>query len=339
MHKYAVLYHRGCNDGLASAWAAKRYLGDEAIYLPYQYGDKVPDTINGLHLFLVDLSMSTEQLFDLVATRVPSVMVIDHHKSAEADLAPFRTIRGITELNQRLNDESLSEEPKVFKFFSTGHCGAILTWAFFADVSPNDSQARKLMPQQLIYIDDYDRWVKQYPETDVINTWLINGKSDPDRVGQIMSPDRISINREVMLIGQTLIDYDARITRSVIRDYAVYRDHYDATRRVMIKVAWVNAPHHLRNRISDEVLKQEKADIVVCYSMRRDKIIYSLRGNEAVDVSIIAAAFGGGGHPAAAAFAITRDVDHGLPHFALLSPATWRERIRFMWSVFWNRQK
>jgi len=44
--------------------------------------------------------------------------------------------------------------------------------------------------------------------------------------------------------------------------------------------------------------------VVVCYTVRKDKIVYSLRSNEDVDVSSIAEQFGGGGHVSAAAFSV-----------------------------------
>lgn len=333
MHKYAVLYHRGCNDGLASAWMAKQYFGDEAIYLPYQYGDKVPDAVNGLQLFLVDLSMPAEQLIEMAKTRVPSIMVIDHHKTAKDSLKDFPSVCTFTALEQKLTDPMRAEEPQIYKYFSTAHCGAILTWAFFAEMFPADAQARFLMPQQLIYIDDYDRWVKQYPETDAINAWLINGKSDIDRVGEIMSGREI--NPQVLAIGQTLIDYDRRVARSVIREYVVIRDI-----GLNLRCAWVNAPHHLRNVIGDMLIAEKKAELVVCYTMRREKVIYSMRANEDfVDAAKIAEMFNGGGHAASAAFAIPRDIDHGYAHFNLLSKPTWRERVRFAWSTLWRRGK
>lgn len=38
-----VMYHRACNDGIASAWAAYHYFGEDAQYIPWQYGDKIPE--------------------------------------------------------------------------------------------------------------------------------------------------------------------------------------------------------------------------------------------------------------------------------------------------------
>jgi len=70
-------------------------------------------------------------------------------------------------------------------------------------------------------------------------------------------------------------------------------------------VATVNAPAHLRNEVADILSAQYP--VVVCYTVRNEEVVYSLRSSGEVDVSALAEQFDGGGHSKAAAFTLTFD--------------------------------
>lgn len=38
MSRILVLHHANCADGFTAAWCAWRYFGDDAEYVPVQYG-------------------------------------------------------------------------------------------------------------------------------------------------------------------------------------------------------------------------------------------------------------------------------------------------------------
>lgn len=79
-----VIYHADCADGFTAAFCAWRRFGDTARYVPAHYGDKPPDCA-GDDVFVVDFSYPRATLESLRRTTA-SLLVLDHHKSARADL-------------------------------------------------------------------------------------------------------------------------------------------------------------------------------------------------------------------------------------------------------------
>ncbi|MNX85689.1 hypothetical protein D3C86_1175380 [compost metagenome] len=75
------------------------------------------------------------------------------------------------------------------------------------------------------------------------------------------------------------------------------------------KVAVVNGPSHVRNEVSEEIMKKHHdVDFVMVYQIRSAKVVVSLRGRDKrINMGVIAGEFGGGGHEDAAAFSINLD--------------------------------
>jgi uncharacterized protein len=48
-----VLYHANCADGFTAAWIAHGVFGDDAEYVPVQYGQAPPD-VRGRDVFILD---------------------------------------------------------------------------------------------------------------------------------------------------------------------------------------------------------------------------------------------------------------------------------------------
>ena len=107
-----VLFHGPhCPDGFAAALAAWLRLGDAARYVPVDHGPKValPEGLEGKRVVLLDFAFS-EPLTRELRARAASLLVLDHHASAEAALA------------------GLPAENKVFEMKQSG---ATLAWDFF----------------------------------------------------------------------------------------------------------------------------------------------------------------------------------------------------------------
>lgn len=86
MKKTLVLYHGNCPDGFGSAWAASLTLGEKDVeYQAVQYGEAPPD-VAGRRVFVLDFSYPRSMLLEMKAA-AESLLVLDHHKTAQADLA------------------------------------------------------------------------------------------------------------------------------------------------------------------------------------------------------------------------------------------------------------
>jgi len=291
MPKTIVLYHKSCNDGIAAAWAVHQKLkdvpGEEVSYLSYQYGDALPAEVWGNHVIMVDLSLP-RTMFDAICTEVASILIIDHHKTAKALESTIRPVTGYSDYM-----DLRRQGKNTFLYLNQHYSGAVLAWSFFNDI-PNLSEETPL-PEALSLIQDYDLWKHKLVHTRSFNAWLSAGCLSIERFDSALNEDG-TVKPEILETGRTLVEYDHRIALGVARTY---------TRPVVwngIEVATVNAPAHLRNEVADLLMKDYP--VVVCYTVRKDKIVYSLRSNEDVDVSSIAEQFGGGGHVSAAAFSV-----------------------------------
>jgi oligoribonuclease NrnB/cAMP/cGMP phosphodiesterase (DHH superfamily) len=121
------IYHGNCADGFTSAWVVRKALGDEVQYHAGVYQDAPPD-VEGKDVLLVDFSYKRAVL-EAMREKAASVTILDHHKTAEADL---RDLSGITTV------------------FDMNRSGARITWDYlFPNAKP---------PQLLLHVEDRDLW-------------------------------------------------------------------------------------------------------------------------------------------------------------------------------------
>ncbi len=124
-----ILYHENCEDGFGAAWIAWKALGNQAEYIPVQYGDSPPELPDRSRVTIVDFSYPREVIIEL-NERMESLWVLDHHKTAAQDLAGLE-----------------------FATFDMQKSGAILAWEYWF---PGESA-----PPLLQYIQDKDLWLFQ----------------------------------------------------------------------------------------------------------------------------------------------------------------------------------
>lgn len=316
-----VLYHRGCNDGIASAWVAYGHFGEDADYMPWQYGDPLPN-LKGKKVFLVDLSFTKEQI-DAVVDDVKFIVIIDHHKSAIENLEyQYPQCKGISELPVMV---MRAEGRPVFLCTDITRSGAVLTWFFFNNVGTPyyEGDVGAEVPDVLLWIEDYDLWKHYIPEGKALNAWLINGPLTIERFNEVAMATG-DARMHIINQGNMLIAYDNKIIKSVLREYVQLIDVGGQ------KIPFINAPHHLRNEIGNQL--SEKYPYVVLYTERAGKTIYSLRSKHA-HVDKLAEINGGGGHANAAAFKMDHTWLESYKHALIYGTPTWRFRLKTIWRV------
>src|SRR5262245_28032311 len=84
-----VIYHADCPDGFGAAYAAWKRYGNDATYHPARPGDPLP-SLAGKDVLIADVSWPRAEMLR-VAAEARSLVVLDHHKTAEAELSdlPF----------------------------------------------------------------------------------------------------------------------------------------------------------------------------------------------------------------------------------------------------------
>lgn len=128
-----VLYHANCADGFAAAYAAWKYLGQQANYLAVRHGDPPPELASQARVVILDFSYDRDTLLAL-KTKVADLVVLDHHKSAHAAL-----------------------EGLEWAYFDLNKSGARLAWEFW--------HPQAALPALLAYVEDRDLWRWLLPES------------------------------------------------------------------------------------------------------------------------------------------------------------------------------
>ena len=268
-----VIYHSPCLDGFTSAWVAKQALGNTADYVAGSYTDaescELPD-VDGRLVYLLDFSYPKDVMLEL-ADRAKTVVILDHHKSAQLDI-------------QELLDNGVIEGE-----FDMDRSGAMMAWNFFFfDQEP---------PKFIEYVQDRDLWKKELPHCEEVNlamfaydytfaNWDEIAATSIDK----LHSDGITIHRKHMKDVRELLDHV---------QYMTIGGHQN--------IPTVNANHFFGSDLGALLCKDQP--FAAYYWANADgTIVFGLRSNadyeQALDVSIIAKAYGGGGHPNASGFRI-----------------------------------
>ena len=149
--KPLVIYHNSCADGFGAAFAAWLKLGDEAEYVPMQYGQdglfKIPPW-TARDVYILDFSLPRDYM-DKLFSEAKRVVWLDHHKTA-FEMWDVPT-------NQRVWAEIDGRYVKLHMDKS----GAYLAWEYFHP----DTE----VPMLVRMIDDRDRWQFKIPGSKELN--------------------------------------------------------------------------------------------------------------------------------------------------------------------------
>ena len=133
-----VLYHAECADGFGAAWALWQRYGS-ARFVPVKHGMPPPPDLANQHIVMVDFSYPRPTL-EAVADQSASLLVLDHHITAEKALAGL-----------------------PYAQFDQTRSGAVMAWEW-AHEEP--------VPWLLKYIQDKDLWQWKLPASREISAAL-----------------------------------------------------------------------------------------------------------------------------------------------------------------------
>lgn len=269
-----VIYHANCPDGFCAAWVL-RNLYPAAEFVPASYGEPPPD-VAGKRVVIADFSYKRPVMRQILSS-AHSVTVLDHHKTAEAELAGI-----VDEFVLRpdlIANPPESELPTVR--FDMTRSGGRLAAEWVGLESP---------PWLVAYTEDRDLWRWALPESQAVSAALRSYPFDFaewDRLSQLDPLSLVPEGRAVLRTDRQVIDRHVRNARpTAVGGYTVPA---------------VNATV-LFSEIAGELA--EGQPFGACYFDRADgRRQWSLRSRAGgVDVSEVARSLGGGGHPNAAGF-------------------------------------
>lgn len=277
-------YHNDMDGKCAGAIVYKYYkvdrdfydeIGEDCEFISINYNQDFPfETIRKDEaIIIVDFSLQKDGDFDKLLSITDNVLWIDHHKSA-------------IEKHEHLSD-------KVRGVRKDGISGCELTWNFFY---PRDK-----MPKMVEMLGCYDVWdfsaygddlnkiqtgTRLYntkPESSIWYSWLSTGEFELDRIAEVLHK------------GTTALAYRDSVNASMIKSWSWYTS-FEGYRAIVCNQGSTSS------QLFDTV-DPDTYDIMMPFIFDGKQwtvSIYTKRDD--IDVSEIAARYGGGGHKKAAGF-------------------------------------
>ncbi len=278
-----ILYHANCNDGFCAAWVANMVFGDEAEYLPVNYGQPAPD-VAGREVYILDFSYKRPVMIELTQ-RAKKLVCLDHHKTAAEELAGLSAG----------SDEGLIR-------FDMDKSGGRLAWEYFWRTRWSNEPCvgvliggklcnEKTAPWLVDYTEDRDLWRWKLPTSREINAALASYPRE------FTCWDLLSeANRRDLLGGEGAAIL--RYQQQVVDGQCANAKEIDLAGH---KVLSVNATV-LISEIAGQLAKDRPFG-ATWFERADGKRVWSLRSRDGgIDVSEVAKQFGGGGHRNAAGF-------------------------------------
>lgn len=261
------IYHANCTDGFAAAWAVRKHFGDGKVEFHEGRYGEAPPDVTGRRVIIVDFSYKRDVLLNMIE-QSSGLIVLDHHKSAQEDL------------------HALGFKAKAY--FDMNKSGAMLAWEHFHPGEP--------APLLFDYIQDRDLWQFNLPSTREVTAALFSYPFDfTVWDGLIVSGIPRLINEGIALVRNQRANIDA--FRTALPRMIQFGHH---------RVPIANVPWMFASDLGGELAKGHPFAATYFDDSKGRK--FSLRSTpEGIDVSQVAAAFGGGGHRNAAGFTLTRE--------------------------------
>ena len=290
MSDVVCFYHADCNDGWCAAWQiAKAYPGASLVPVKYNTGLPKEEQYVGKLVYIVDFSYPPDEL-QLMAKKATNVVMIDHHKTAIEKWANENTEPNVYLLGS-------GWLPNVTVYLDDTKSGAMLTWEWLrrdvecygASDSPPDCLAL------VRYVQDRDLWKWELPDSKEVDAYT---RSQPKTIdawdylcelfgSRKATEDLVSQGRSILRREQQIVNKAK--SSAAMKEIAGYRVPVVNTTEMISEVG-----HALCEGRPFAVMYQD--------DVQRGKRVWSFRSDGGVDVSEIAAKWGGGGHrPAAGA--------------------------------------
>lgn len=260
-----IIVHKNCRDGFGAAWALRKKYPEAEI--KFALHGKDPPDVKGRDVIIADFSYKRAVLEKMHA-EAASLVVLDHHKSAEEDL------KGLD-----------------YCVFDMEKSGAVLAWEYaFPDME---------VPWILQYVQDRDLWRFELSDSKAITGAIYSYPMDWDTWDELSTKDF----REFVVEGTAIQRFQDNAIRAVLNSgtHKLVIGKHEV-------LAVSNSAKELTSELGHLLYKKGSPFGAVWWLGEDRKIHVSLRsGADGVDVSKVAGSFGGGGHHDAAGFTVSFD--------------------------------
>ena len=286
--KPLVVFHKSCSDGFGAMWCFWRQFGNEYEYVPgtYTANDFDIELFRDRVVFLVDFSYKRAVVEEIIKV-AKSVTLIDHHVSALKDL---EGIQGLDFANSCIE-----------------YSGAMLAWGY---LNPGTNA-----PKAIVLIDDRDRWTFRHEDTKPFSQYLFSIEYDIEEWDKVLryaeDPDTLAF----------YVSQGEAIERKHMKDVRELMKYQRPMQIGEWCVPVLNVPYTMASDAGEQLCQhsfnEDNGDPPPFAAPYYDSAngrhfsLRSLQSNpDAVDVSVVASSYGGGGHRNASGFTVPRD--HGL---------------------------
>lgn len=280
MKKTICIYHKADYDGIFSREVAKKFLPPDTEFIGWDYADPYPKDIpDDVNLYIIDLSV--EPLMGH-----PNLVWIDHHKSA------------------------IEKYPSTIKGYRIdGVAACRLAYQWFVREGKNglpiksDYEDRKVFePFALTLAGEYDIWVHK-GDGDIEFQFGLDAqeKLDFDQLleASVYSP----------YIRAIIKDGKAAMQCYATRDAAIMRDRAFLTEWEGLTFLALNTPRCNSQTFVSRDVRETGHDALMAFfwnGWHWNFSLYHASHNKEIDLSEIAAKYGGGGHKGACGFRLKK---------------------------------
>lgn len=267
MNETLVIYHGGCADGFTAAWVFKTLRPElQAVFHPGRYGEPPPD-VRGKHVYVFDFSYPRATLVRMHA-EAASLLVLDHHKTAQADL-----------------------EGLPFCVFDMERSGAGLAWDHLS-AGPEPAKRSWLVD----LVEDRDLWRFRFgDQTRQVGAYMATLPMTFEAWDQLAGDGPEAAGASGASIQAYIDSYGEKAC-----EHALFRE-LGGFMVPVINIFYENASDHL-SRLCQ---LHPAHPFAASFFLRKDgRWQFSLRSIGEFDVSAVARLFGGGGHKNAAGFEV-----------------------------------
>jgi oligoribonuclease NrnB/cAMP/cGMP phosphodiesterase (DHH superfamily) len=269
VNKPLVIYHGNCADGFTAAWACW-LLHPDWEYFAASHGGPLPD-VKDKYVYMLDFCYK-EDIMLAMSSEADFIKVIDHHKSAQQNMA---TLSGMSN--------------KFYFIFDMEKSGARLAWEYF---HPGPT-----VPKLVKYVEDRDLWRSTLLYSKSVNAYIFSKKYDFNEWNALhTSLEKSEDFLAVAQLGKAILDKQDKDVQELVSNKFRFN--------IAGHSVWlVNLPYTLASDACMLICQGEP--FAASYYYDGYSFAFSLRSDpNGLDVSEIAAKFGGGGHKHAAGFSV-----------------------------------
>ncbi|RDY14246.1 hypothetical protein CR513_00706, partial [Mucuna pruriens] len=313
---HAILYHYPCPDGAFAALAAHLYFKATSLFPPLFFPNTVYKPLSAEDLplneigdlYLLDF-VGPNGFVQEISTKVPRVIVLDHHKSALESLG---------------NEASLGEN--VVKVVDMERSGATIAFDYFREKllspdtvvkNPSVLDEFERVKQLFRYIEDGDLWRWRLQNSKGFSSGLkdlnieFDARKNPSLFDQLLSLDLDSIiNKGMSSISnkQKLIDDCLSKSYEIALGNGAFGHCLAVNADFALSQLRSELGHQLATKSQKMNLRGIGAVVYKVAELENDqRLKISLRSVDNEDTIPISQEFGGGGHRNAGSFMLIAD--------------------------------